>query len=235
MRPRSLALPVSQDGGPDGRRPSAGDTGRASPACAAPRHDSLYAYHLGCRCPEAASIKRRSNKRGRIARDRGTPLTVDATGTKRRLRALMALGWRRDDLAARLGVSGQNVTYHTSDDSPTVYRTTAVAVGRLYDQLADHQGPSRETARRAKAKGWLVPLWWDEDTIDDPTYVPVTVERDEQTAANRDARQQRRAEVERLTALGLSAAQIATRLGLKHDRQVVRDRQWLREQQREAL
>ncbi len=201
--------------------------------CTAERHGSLDAYiTYRCRCPESRRLINRAHKKYELRRQQGQRWLLDATGTHRRIQALYAVGWRAQDIAERIGWTPQGVTELRK--RTYVYRPTAEAIARVYDELADHRGPSPITARRAKAKGWLVPLWWDDDTIDDPSYVPVTVEPDEQAAANRDARQQRRHEVARLTALGLSAAQIAARLGLRHDRQVVRDRQWLRGQQREA-
>ncbi len=205
----------------------------APTVCPADQHDTLFAYkNRGCKCLGARRANKRDAARRQMEWNRGVRRSTDGTGTNRRLQALVALGWRYSDLAARLGVTNREVGHLTRRS--VVFTRTATRVAALYNELADHPGPSALGATKAKARGWLVPLWWDEDTIDDPSYVPVTVEPDEQTAANRDARQQRRDEVARLTALGLSAAQIAQRLGLKHDRQVVRDRQWLREQQREA-
>lgn len=106
---------------------------------------------------------------------------VDATGTQRRLKALMALGWTQSDIAAELGITASRVGFITNK-YPRVYRQTAQAVSELYDRwsmiVPADTGPRRrghnmrhEIARRMAArKGWLPPLAWDD--IDDPDEDP---------------------------------------------------------------
>jgi transcriptional regulator with XRE-family HTH domain len=99
---------------------------------------------------------------------------IDATGTRRRLQALVAIGWSQSELARRLGVLPSNFPYLLDRDQ--VRAATARAVVALYDQLWNAPPPdenARWRARRlAEAKGWLPPLAWDDETIDDPAAGP---------------------------------------------------------------
>ena len=115
---------------------------------------------------------------------------VDSTGSTRRARALVALGWSQSKIAARLGLLPSN--FHLANNSPaTVNAKTARAMAKVYDELSMTLPPAlthrdkiaTSRARRyAKARGWLPPLALDDERIDDPTYKPdttITVEPDE--------------------------------------------------------
>jgi hypothetical protein len=155
---------------------------------------------------------------------------VDGTGTRRRLQALIAVGWPRVQLAEQFEI-GRN-TIGRCLSRPRVYASTAVAVRALYDRLWDAPPPegdrwaasAAEAARREAArKGWVKPLAWDDSTIDDPTarpwrprsgykrsvVDPVAVER----ALNGEALELNHAEVEEVvqlgTAKGLSVRELA--------------------------
>lgn len=101
---------------------------------------------------------------------------IDATGTVRRIRALIALGWSQAALARRLGITPQNFWF-PSAVRPSVLVSTARAVRELYDELSMQLPPEHTPAQRgaasrarayAKARRWALPLSWDEDKIDDP-------------------------------------------------------------------
>lgn len=144
-----------------------------STLCTASRHDTLNAYNTyGCRCDAARAVRSRDEKRRRLDALQGRTRLVDATGTHRRLRALMAIGWRARDLAPRIGWPCGELD--TLFRRPTVRRRTAENVAQVYLELSDRRGPSEQTRRRAARSGWLPPLWWDDDTIDDPTHDPQT-------------------------------------------------------------
>lgn len=114
----------------------------------------------------------------------GDAATVDATGTRRRLQALVAIGWSQNRLAARIGMAPGNfgrVIHHAEQ----VQASTARAVRDLYEELwstvpsvEERRGEiSADRARNyAAARGWAPPLAWDEDAIDDPAAVPHGVE-----------------------------------------------------------
>lgn len=107
---------------------------------------------------------------------------VDAAGTRRRLRALVALGWPLKHLHLRLGCSTRTVWLlagsTASDEAALVNVRTRDAVRRLYDDLSlSVPSPGRATTRArniASARGWPPPLAWDDDDIDDPAAAPAT-------------------------------------------------------------
>lgn len=103
---------------------------------------------------------------------------VDATGTLRRLQALVAVGWPQAQLAARLGMAPGN--FSALLDRSQVTAVTACAVRALFDQLwnadpAMHGVGAQAVSRarnHARTNGWAPVGAWDEDTIDDPAASP---------------------------------------------------------------
>ncbi len=171
---------------------------------------------------------------------------VDATGTRRRLRALVALGWPLKHLQLRLGFSTRTVWLlagsTASDEAALVNVRTRDAVRRLYDDLSlTIPAPGRATTRArniAGARGWPPPLAWDDDLIDDPAATPadcattapvidhVAVELAVEIGGVHLNREERLLTVERLARAGLSDAEIAQRVGATA-KTVLRDRQQL--------
>jgi lambda repressor-like predicted transcriptional regulator len=96
---------------------------------------------------------------------------VPAVGTVRRIRALQALGWPIDMLAADLDAHVQALS-RLCQKSQTVTVARARAVSDLYDRLSMTPGPSDISRRRAAARGWLPPLAWDDAEIDTPESNP---------------------------------------------------------------
>jgi hypothetical protein len=101
---------------------------------------------------------------------------VDSTGTVRRIRALIALGWSQAKLADLLGITPQNFWFPAAA-RPRVLSSTARAVRELYDDLSMKHPPEDTPAQRAAAsrarsyaaaRRWVPPLAWDDDKIDDP-------------------------------------------------------------------
>jgi transcriptional regulator with XRE-family HTH domain len=82
-------------------------------------------------------------------------LTIDGTGTNRRLQALAALGWSQSELASRLGFTFQNVSRLASEGR--VNRDTAAKVRALYDELSMTSARRSVPADLALRKGWTVP------------------------------------------------------------------------------
>lgn len=206
------------------------DCPATNPACQHTRRVDAISH--GCTCPEAKADHARAQKfyKHRIATT-GQRLLVDATGTRRRLQALMAIGWRNRDLGARLGITGEGVD-RTCNNRRLVHVRTAARIAALYDELWDKPGPSDETRRRAAAKGWPPPLWWDDDLIDDPTatsdYTPY------RKASRTDRRAKAARTVADLSAKGLSAREIGEHLGISR-RHVERFRAEIRAKQASAL
>jgi hypothetical protein len=100
---------------------------------------------------------------------------VEATGSRRRLQALVAAGWPLPILARRLGRSTGNLrrTMH----SGRVTNDSAHRIATMYEQLRHTTPPDRTPSERektararahAREAGWLPPWAWDDiDDIDD--------------------------------------------------------------------
>lgn len=108
------------------------------------------------------------------APEQASPHAVtDSTGTARRLQALQYNGWDQETLAAKLGLQRSHVWKLTHQKTGATIQI-AKRVSDLYDQLWDqHPAPSKGSnlARTiARRNGWLPPLAWDEDLIDNPNH-----------------------------------------------------------------
>lgn len=110
---------------------------------------------------------------------------IDATGTIRRLQALVAVGWNLSELARRLGMTRSNLG-HLLDQTHVIART-ARAVVELYSGLWDALPPADTAAQRtsitkakkmAAARGWVPPMAWDDEKIDVPAGRPAGARRD---------------------------------------------------------
>lgn len=157
---------------------------RQSPTCTAPRHGTYTAYRDGCRCPHARESWRLYKKRHR---ERRAPARiVDATGTRRRLQALAAIGWPFRALADPLGYRDPTAVARLAHPSTArVNARTAAAVTTLYDRLSMTPGPSSHTRGRAIRAGWAPPLAWDSDAdLDDPGAAPDLPGADDQADAD---------------------------------------------------
>lgn len=140
--------------------------------CTAPRHDTPTAYQAyGCRCPEARAAQARYRKQLRHADHVGHARKVDATGARRRIQALMANGWSSREIMRRLGYSDGGMWLYYAD---RLNVTTVERIKALYDDLWDQPGASKWTRTFAANRGFLPPLAWDDDTIDDPHCQPFT-------------------------------------------------------------
>lgn len=105
----------------------------------------------------------------------GDKTVIDASGLRRRLQALVTIGWSQAKLAERVGWTPNNFTI-LMRQSQTI-AGTARKVWALYDELWN-QAPPEDTHRDkiaasrarnyAKARGWLPPMAWDDDLIDVP-------------------------------------------------------------------
>jgi hypothetical protein len=103
--------------------------------------------------------------------------TVDATGSQRRLQALVTLGFSLNWLASYAGYGRSYFKAVLATDK--IALTTANVVTDLYERLWNKQ-PLPETRaqkqsvthakRVAKENGWLPPMAWDDDQIDNPKY-----------------------------------------------------------------
>lgn len=95
---------------------------------------------------------------------------VPNVGGRRRLQALLAMGWRHQDLAPMLGMNTSNIIHQPGD---WFTKRKHDAIKELYDRLWNKRGPATALSinRIAKA-GYAPPLAWDDETIDDPNAKP---------------------------------------------------------------
>ncbi|MER7046728.1 hypothetical protein [Streptomyces jumonjinensis] len=136
---------------------------------------------------------------------------TDPTGTIRRVRALVAIGWPLAQLAPQLGLHQSALGRLARGHHPMVRAATAERVAREYRRLARIPGPSTHARSIARRNGWLSPMAWDD--IDDPDTQPETdmqsgpLNRNQQGAARRE-------EIVHLVEFGISEGEIAARLGM---------------------
>lgn len=173
---------------------------------------------------------------------------IDGTGARRRLQALVAIGYSQRQLADELGVLQTTLGDLIHGGRETVISTDR-AVRALYDRLSmtpavgeDHRSKIsvRRTLAYAHKRGWIPPLAWDDDTIDDPAATPLGLidsatkhDVDEMAVERAVAGDpvdltvaERREVVRRLHAQGFNDVQIARRAGFT-DRTALRIRQEL--------
>lgn len=139
--------------------------------CPASRHGDRTAARNGCKCPQALRARRVYE----AARQAGRPWLVvdspvDGTGSRRRIRALYAMGHREPDLAARLGYRGRSIPWMHRQQR--ISSRVAVRVRGLADELGMVAGPSHRLRARAASWGWVSMLAWEGVDIDDPNAKP---------------------------------------------------------------
>ena len=136
-----------------------------------PRHGTYAGYCAGCIA--ACCNQGYLTYRKRLLHDhhRGIRRTVDATGFRRRARALQAIGWTLDQLAGELGCSKHSLSQSLNVTSK-VSLTRHMRMLDVYRRLADRPGPSVRARRLGARQGWPPPIAWDDDTMDDPTTAP---------------------------------------------------------------
>lgn len=160
---------------------------------------------------------------------------VDATGTRRRLQALVTLGYSIAALGKRADIDAWRVLHED-----LVFEATRAAVATLYDDLSNHPPqpqtmPQRTTVTRAKryasARGWAPPLAWDDETLDDPAATP-------QGVATAPVRLSVASQVDELLEIGCSVTEIPSRVGkpdLKAVINAIRDERLKAELRRRAF
>lgn len=160
--------------------------------------------------------------------------SVDATGTRRRIQALIATGHTITGIAEESDVN-YSVIVDILNGCANVRGITADRIASAYDWLA-HQPPTtnRSSAaavsrKRAEREGWRDPIWWEDmGEIDDPAFDPDKADAElnfhERAALRRE-------EITHLADYGIAESEIAERLGMS--REYVHD--LLRELRKERL
>ncbi|WP_405558906.1 hypothetical protein OHV08_33820 [Streptomyces canus] len=156
--------------------------------------------------------------------------TLDATGSRRRIQALMAIGHTVIGIASESGVDC-SVLHDILGGAVSVRGMTFDRIAAAYDWLAtqppvtDRPSSATVSRQRAEREGWRDPQWWEDlGDIDDPGFDPATVDR-ELTFLERAAL--RREEIEHLAWCGHEPEQIRERLNdevsISTVRQIVQD------------
>ncbi|GHI91698.1 hypothetical protein [Streptomyces olivaceus] len=134
---------------------------------------------------------------------------VDATGSRRRLQALMVLGHTLPEIARRAGAAESSLQQTVDGRWARIKSVTATKVARVYRQLSVTRAPESRFAEQARnhamAHGWYGPMAWDD--IDDPTCRPDPTEPSAPASVHS-------ADVSELAGRGLDDAEIGRRLGV---------------------
>lgn len=157
-------------------------------------------------CRKAHAANRRAYRIRRYLNRGG--FMVDATGTHRRLQGLAAIGWSSREIAARLGVTPQ--TLRRLHLQAHCWSSTRDRVAAVYDELSMTPGGNVRTVTWARKRGWVVPLGWNDEEIDDPAALPRHRAPNPTPGRPRDTDRDER--IWELTRAGLSSAEIAVRL-----------------------
>lgn len=102
---------------------------------------------------------------------------VDHCGSRRRLQALMWLGWSAGDIASRIGYRRSTV-YNAATERGGISVRFAQSIAALYEQISHLPGPSKQTATKARRRGYAPPLAWDDEKIDNPRCRPSRIRSD---------------------------------------------------------
>ena len=137
-------------------------------------------------------------------------------GIIRRLQALRALGYTRQQLADTLRCNPQTIRHLTQHGKRPTQRITLATLNH-YERLAHQEPPATTTEQRrgraqarafALTEGWAPPMAWD--NIDDPNAEPTGIRGDVDPPSQIE-------EILWLLESGESPHHVTTRLGIKHD------------------
>ncbi|QXT62728.1 hypothetical protein [Tessaracoccus palaemonis] len=154
--------------------------------------------HPDHRPPRLQISRELSAKLLAVGLDVAPGVRVDATGVRRRVQALVAAGWSKQQIARRLGIAPGNMNL---DIAATVTGNTRDRVIELYNTMRreappadDQYGRSAATRSRnyAQTRGWVTADAWDAESIDNPRATPMPTDP-ASVAARRAALRGRRA------------------------------------------
>lgn len=116
-----------------------------------------------------------------VRAEEAVPGLVDSIGTRRRVEALVALGWPVEHIAHRVGISSNHL--RAVMRRPRIYGNTAQAITKAYNDLRvarpERNGVNKVQVKRARnraaANRWPTPTYWDQyaDAINDPDFEPL--------------------------------------------------------------
>lgn len=101
---------------------------------------------------------------------------VLAIGARRRVEALAAIGYSLTDQAAHVGM-GRATNLRDMVRQTLLSATTHRAITAMFDEWSGTPGPSARSITWAAKAGYLPPLAWEDDAIDDPDAQPAAGRR----------------------------------------------------------
>lgn len=98
---------------------------------------------------------------------------VSSIGAQRRLQALAYMGWTNEQIEDRMGAGVTMTSWILRHDRITqeLHQRVCAVYDDLWDQTPPDSYGSRRAAARARSRGWVGPLAWDDDTIDLPETI----------------------------------------------------------------
>jgi len=177
-----------------------------------PRHGTVTGYNrIPCReeCCRSAYLAYRKLRDWEAAR--GRPRKVSALGVRRRIQALMAVGWSRIEISLAAGYpeASQGARIVQLLQVETVTRPVAERIAAAYASLLTRPSPTGYGAIRsrneARRNSWAPPNAWLD--IDDPNDVPDFGDDGRMSPA------EKLAEFEWLTSLGVSESEALRQVG----------------------
>lgn len=151
------------------------------------------------------------------------PMRVGTIGVTRRLRALVALGHTETALADMVGTSQGYISRYilANDDLRFCLPAFAARVDAAFRVLEIQPQPAGWVAdrarRRAAKRGWLPPLAWDPEMIDDPAAEPCASAIRQQRKVTDTLEDFRIEYLEQRDYVGLSDHAIAEKLHISYD------------------
>lgn len=133
-------------------------------------------------CAACVEARRAHDRRRDRLAGYGTPPLVDVLPSRRRLSALMALGWPIGWLGVELGMTENGLRDLFAGAQMRTTRATDARIRAAYDRLwntvpvgrtpGERMAISR-TRNRARVLGYEPPLAWDEDELDAPLALTI--------------------------------------------------------------
>jgi hypothetical protein len=136
----------------------------------------------------------------------GTYKLIPAIGSQRRVQALMAIGYRAQEIQVMVGLSPPGMSLILNGRNKLIRVELAERFDQVFRRCELHPRKDRRAILRAQRNNWPPPLFWDSDTIDDPDaepYVPEVIVDE----WHDDFRE--------LCSMGLSQRHAAERMGIK--------------------
>lgn len=143
-----------------------------------PRHGTVAGHVAHQRegsdyCQPCITAKAMYDKRRVWDAANGRTYTVPSIGARRRIQALLAVGWSRPQVAREAGWESSGALRYVMR-SDTMTRATHDRIAETYERLCMKTPPNEMVARRVKTwarkGGYAPPLAWD--NIDDPNERP---------------------------------------------------------------